>query len=146
MFLIPIGACQRIFNLFLTCRSEPIRCCAKIVNLAIRQRNDAATPQVSLCTTKRSHIIAEPPKDDIPDTLQFISSDAELPVDGILPNDKFEWIMTFIDSSPPDVHAYRERESSGYRWTTGSRTYATAYPSLTSTLLRIARNSTSSSA
>ena len=38
------------------------------------------------------------------------------------------------------------RESSGYRWTTGSRTYATAYPSLTSTLLRIARNSTSSSA
>ena len=37
------------------------------------------------------------------------------------------------------------RESSGYRWTTGSRTYATAYPSLTSARERIARNSTSSS-
>ena len=145
MFLIPIGACQRIFKFFLTCRSEPIRCCAKIVNLAIRQRNDAATPQVSLCTTKRSHITAEPPKDDIPDALQFISSDVELPVDGLLLNDEFEWIKTFIDSSPPDVHAYRERVP-GYRWTTGSRTYATAYPSLTSTRGRIARNSTSSSA
>jgi len=100
---------------------------------------------VSLCTTKRSHITAEPPKDDIPDALQFISSDAELPVDGLLPNDEFEWIKTFIDSSPPDVHAYRERVP-GYRWTTGSRTYATAYPSLTSTRGRIARNSTSSSA
>ena len=65
---------------------------------------------MSLCTTKRSHIIAEPPKDDIPDALQFISSDAELPVDGILLNDEFDRIMTFIDSSPPDVHAYRETE------------------------------------
>lgn len=62
---------------------------------------------------KRRQLTAETPKDDLRNAhdraLEVISSDAELPVDGILPRDEFDWIKTFIDENPPEVHTYRER-------------------------------------
>ena len=71
------------------------------------------TQQPSLLMPKRRQLTAETPKDDLRNAhdraLEVISSDAELPVDGILPRDEFDWIKTFIDENPPDVHAYRER-------------------------------------
>ena len=79
------------------------------------------TQQPAVLMPKRRQLTAETPKDDLRNAhdraLEVISSDAELPVDGILPRDEFDWIKTFIDENPPEVHTYRETFP-GYRRTT----------------------------
>ena len=97
---------------------------------------------------KRRQLTAETPKDDLRNAhdraLEVISSDAELPVDGILPRDEFDWIKTFIDENPR-TSLRIEKELSGLPTNNGTRYYATAYTSSTSTRARTARISTSSS-
>ena len=131
---------------FCRCRRQPIRCCAKIVNLAIRQkkrRSDSASVTLHDETKSHHRRAAEG------------RYTGRSPVHQLRRRAPHRWhsakrrVRVDHDvhrlESPGRPRVSRERVP-GYRWTTGSRTYATAYPSLPSTRGRIARNSTSSSA